>query len=228
MFIELDSHTPNGLAGRIRKDNECKIIAAAEAEFARHGYKGASMQSIADHAGLPKANIHYYFGSKLRLYVAVLAHILDMWDKLLVSLDAAGDPAVELEAYIRAKMRLAQAHPQASRIFGIEIMSGAPYLQEYFRTGYLEWFKGRTAVFEAWMAQGKMDRLDPAHVIFLLWSSTQHYADFACQISAALGKPGQPLQAADYERATQTLLHVILNGCGVQPFHPYQGNESPR
>lgn len=216
MFIELDSHTTNATAGRIRKDNECRIITAAEAEFARHGYKGASIQKIAEQAGLPKANIHYYFGSKLKLYAAVLAHILDMWDKLLGNLDATSDPAVELEAYIRAKMRLAQEYPQASRIFGIEIMSGAPYLQEYFKQGYQEWFKSRMTVFEVWIAQGKMDALDPAHVIFLLWSSTQHYADFACQISAALGQPGKALQPVDYERATQTLLHIILKGCGVR------------
>lgn len=216
MLIELESHTTNGSVGRIRKENECRIIAAAETEFARHGYKGTSIQKIADSAGLPKANIHYYFQSKLKLYAAVLAHILDMWDSLLVELDPDGDPAVELEAYIRAKMRLAKEHPQASRIFGIEIMSGAPYLQEYFKAGYQDWFQQRTAVFEVWMARGKMDTVDPAHLIFLLWSSTQHYADFSCQISAALGKHGKALDKADYEQATATLLHVILKGCGIK------------
>lgn len=215
MLIQLESHKTNGLAGRIRKENECKILAAAEAEFARHGYKGASIQKIADHAGLPKANIHYYFRSKLKLYAAVLAHILELWDGLLGELNPAGEPAVELEAYIRAKMRLAKEHPQASRIFGIEIMSGAPHLQEYFKDGYQDWFEERTAVFAVWIAQGKMDPVDPAHLIFLLWSSTQHYADFACQISAALGKQGQALANSDYEQATGTLLQIILKGCGV-------------
>jgi TetR/AcrR family transcriptional regulator len=216
MFIQLESHTNNGATGRIRQENECRIIAAAEAEFARHGYKGASIQQIAERAGLPKSNIHYYFCSKLKLYVAVLAHILDMWDSLLGELDPDGDPAEELEAYIRAKMNLARHHPQASRIFGIEIMSGAPYLQEYFQEGYRDWFKQRITVFSIWMERGVMDRVDPAHLIFLLWSSTQHYADFTCQISAALGKPGTELTPQDYDQATDTLLHIILKGVGIK------------
>lgn len=216
MLIQLESHHESGSVGRIRKKNECKIIAAAETEFARNGYKGTSIQKIADRAGLPKANIHYYFNSKLKLYAAVLAHILDMWDSLLGNLNPDAEPAVELEAYIRAKMRLAREHPQASRIFGIEIMSGAPHLQEYFKHSYQEWFEARTAVFDQWMSDGKMDRIDSAHLIFLLWSSTQHYADFACQISAALGRHGEELKAEDYEQATATLLHVILKGCGVK------------
>lgn len=216
MLIELESHTTNGSVGRIRRENECRIIAAAESEFARNGYKGTSIQKIAERAGLPKANIHYYFRSKLKLYAAVLAHILDMWDSLLGGLNPDGDPAEELEGYIRAKMRMARDYPQSSRIFGIEIMSGAPYLQEYFREGYREWFSTRTAVFKTWIARGEMDPVDPAHMIFLLWASTQHYADFSCQISAALGRQGNELEQADYELATETLLHVILKGCGIR------------
>ncbi|MEB4593220.1 TetR/AcrR family transcriptional regulator [Candidatus Thiothrix sp. Deng01] len=216
MLIQLESHPNHGATGRIRRENECRIITAAEAEFARHGYKGASIQKIAERAGLPKANIHYYFRSKLKLYAAVLAHILDMWDGLLGELDPAGDPAAEMEAYIRAKMRLTRQYPLASRIFGIEIMSGAPYLQEYFQDGYQDWFRERTAVFATWIARGEMDPVDPAHLIFLLWSSTQHYADFSCQISSALGRQGNELEQADYEQATETLLHVILKGCGLR------------
>ncbi|WMP18857.1 TetR/AcrR family transcriptional regulator [Thiothrix lacustris] len=216
MLIHVESHKQDKSVGRIRQQNESKIIAAAEIEFARHGYKGASIQNIAERSGLPKANIHYYFRSKQGLYAAVLSNILNLWDEVLSELDPEGDPAQELEAYIRAKMALSRDYPLASRIFGIEIMHGGPHLKEYFQDGYVDWFKGRTAVFETWIAQGKMNPVDPAHLVFLLWSSTQHYADFSCQIDAALGKQQAMLDATEFDKAADTLLHIILQGCGIR------------
>ena len=69
-----DSHK-----GLIRQTNEALILSAAEQVFARAGYGGATMAAIADLSGLPKANLHYYFGSKDVLYRAVLARTLNDW-----------------------------------------------------------------------------------------------------------------------------------------------------
>lgn len=70
-------------------------------------------------------------------------------------------------------------------------------------------------VFEAWSEQGKMDSVDPVHLIFLLWSSTQHHADFSYQVSRVLGK--QTLESADYDKATETLTRIIPKGLGITP-----------
>lgn len=213
MLFKIAAHRGRKSPSRIRRKNEQLILSAAEEEFARHGYKGASMNSIAVRAGLPKANIHYYFNSKLELYAAVLSRIIELWDGTLNELKADDDPAVALPRYIAAKMRFSRDQPLASRIFAIEILNGAPNLVGYFDEEYRSWFRSRTDVFRAWARQGRIAPLDPAHLIFLLWSATQHYADFACQIRASLGK--EALTDADYESATQTLTHVILRGCGV-------------
>ena len=213
MLFRIDAHRGRKVAGRIRQKNEQLIISAAEEEFARHGYKGATVNSIARRAGLPKANIHYYFNNKIELYAAVLSGIIELWDGTLNELQPDDDPAQVLPAYIAAKIRFSREYPLASRIFAIEIMNGAPNLVGYFNDEYREWFKGRTAVFRAWMEQGKMAPVDPTHLIFLLWSSTQHYADFAYQINAALGR--EALTEGDYEAATRTLTQVILRGIGV-------------
>ena len=53
---------------KIRELNSAAIIAAAEEVFALKGFKGATTQEIADLAGLPKANVHYYFKTKKDLY----------------------------------------------------------------------------------------------------------------------------------------------------------------
>ena len=208
-------HTSDKPAGRIRQKNEEAIIKAAEEEFARHGFKGTSMNTIAQNVGLPKANLHYYFNNKLGLYLAVLSNILELWDSTFNTLSVDDDPAEALERYIRAKMEFSRRQPKASRIFAMEVISGGDCLSQYFNQHYLDWFRDRAAVFEAWIAAGKMDAVDPMHLIFLLWSSTQHYADFASQICLFTGKSG--LKKPDFEAAADNLVHMVLKGCGLTP-----------
>ncbi len=180
MTLTVPAHDPAARdkpAGRIRQKNEEAILAAAEEEFARHGFKGTSMNTIAQNVGLPKANLHYYFGNKLGLYTAVLSNILELWDSTFNTLGVDDDPAEALARYIRAKMEFSRRYPLASRIFAMEIISGGECLTAHFNQDYRSWFRGRAAVFEAWIAAGRMDPVDPVHLIFLLWGSTQHYAD---------------------------------------------------
>ncbi|QGW79448.1 TetR family transcriptional regulator [Pseudomonas alkylphenolica] len=217
MPFEVPAHrviAPGKPAGRIRQKNEQAIIQAAEDEFARHGFKGTSMNTIALKAGLPKANLHYYFTNKLSLYVAVLSNIIELWDSTFNALNVEDDPATALSTYIRTKMEFSRRNPQASRIFAMEIISGGQCLSDYFSQDYREWFKGRAGVFQAWIDAGKMDPVDPVHLIFLLWGSTQHYADFATQICQVTGR--SRLTKQDMEDASNNLIHIILKGCGLK------------
>ncbi len=217
MSLEVPAHRLSASgkpAGRIRQKNERAIIQAAEDEFARHGFKGTSMNTIALKADLPKANLHYYFTNKLGLYIAVLSNIIELWDSTFNHLHVDDDPGEALSRYIRTKMEFSRRNPQASRIFAMEVISGGQCLSEYFSADYRDWFRGRAAVFEAWIAAGKMDPVDPVHLIFLLWGSTQHYADFATQICQVTGR--SRLTKQDMEDASNNLIHIILKGCGVQ------------
>ncbi|MBV1788110.1 TetR/AcrR family transcriptional regulator [Marinobacterium sp. D7] len=214
MLFKIDAETTSRPAGRIRQKNESIILRAAEIEFAAAGFKGASMNDIAQRAGLPKANIHYYFKNKLGLYMAVISDIIALWDSTLNVITPDDDPYEVLTHYIASKIRFSAENPLASRIFATELVNGAPNMKEYFHEDYNLWFKGRIEVFRAWAEQGKIDpEVSPEHLIFLLWSSTQHYADFAVQIKAALGK--EELDDQVYQEAIDTLTHIILKGCGI-------------
>ena len=213
--VPAHNHPASKPASRIRQKNEEAIIKAAEDEFARHGFKGTSMNTIALNAGLPKANLHYYFTNKLGLYVAVLSNIIELWDSAFNHLSVDDDPAHALAGYIRAKMEFSRCNPQASRIFAMEIISGGECMSEYFSEDYRQWFQGRAAVFQAWIDAGKMDPVDPVHLIFLLWGSTQHYADFATQICRVTGL--QRLTGQDMDAASDNLIRIILKGCGLTP-----------
>ncbi|MBZ5877580.1 TetR/AcrR family transcriptional regulator [Chromohalobacter israelensis] len=197
-----------------RARNESVILEAAERIFARHGYRGASVQAIAEAAGLPKSNVLYYVGSKRELYVSLLERMMARWNAMLDDIDEDDDPGEVLESFIRSKMRLTRQHPQGSRLFAAEVLQGAPFLQSYLHGELREWVRSRARIFERWAEKGLMDPVDPVWLIFLIWSATQHYADFEAQI---LGITDQAqLDDGDYRAITDFLCQVILKGCGVR------------
>jgi len=209
--------TPTGKykPGRIRDRNLTTILAAAEEEFVLHGFGGASIQAIAERAGLPKANVHYYFKRKANLYVAVLNNLIELWNDFFGNITEDDDPARVLDEFIRKKVELSYTHPRASKLFAMEIIQGAPHLNEYLRGELREWVQARTRVIEVWIAQGRMARVDPVQLIFLIWSSTQHYADFDVQVLTLMNRPHyEPDMLRDI---ADFLSGMILRGCGLQP-----------
>lgn len=200
--------------GKIRDRNLDIILSAAEEEFVLKGFNGASIQAIADRAGIPKANVHYYYKRKSNLYVAVLDGIVHLWNDNLDELDVHDDPAVVLDRFIRQKVELSYTHPRASKLFAMEVIQGAPHLQEYMRNEMRPWVRKITTVIDTWINDGKLDPVDPVQLIFLIWSSTQHYADFDVQVLTIMNR-------ADYEREmidniATFLSQIILRGLGLK------------
>ena len=200
-------------AGRIRQANEAGIVRAAEAVFARDGFRGASMAEIAAQAGVAKANVHYYFRTKQQLYRAVLEGMLHDWLAETDGIREDADPAQALAAYVRAKMALALARPEASRVFAGEMLRGAPEMQAILRGELRELVARKSAVIEGWIAQGRMAPVDPPHLFFTIWAATQTYADFAPQVCAVLG--ARSLRGAAWQRATEHVMGFVLRGCGL-------------
>lgn len=196
-----------------RERIEKSILAAAEQVFSQHGYRGASLQVIADRAGLPKANILYYMGSKQALYVRLLNRMMFRWNEVLEDITPDSDPATVLSEFIRTKMVLGQRYPQGSKLFAAEILAGAPFLNDYLAGELRDWVASRAAIIRKWSAQGKMDDVDPRWLIFLIWSSTQHYTEYSAQVSGILGR--DTLSDEDLESISAFLEHVILKGCGI-------------
>ncbi len=192
---------------------EARILAAAEKIFAATGFEGATTGAIAKAAGLPKANLHYYFKTKAELYARLLADILAMWLATADRIDANGDPAEALAHYIREKIALARRRPLASRVFANEIIHGAPRLKGFLARDLKAWVETKARFIRAWIAAGRMRAIDPAHLFFAIWAATQTYADFAAQIAAILGR--SRLNAADYRLAADQLTTIFLTGLGL-------------
>jgi TetR/AcrR family transcriptional regulator len=199
--------------GPIRQANEAVILAAAERVFARAGFAGATMAEIADVAGLPKANLHYYFGNKHDLYRTVLARTLQEWMVPIDTLTVEADPRTALEAYVRAKMAMSAQRPDASRVFANELLHGAPVLGDLLRNELKRAVRRKAAVIDRWIAEGRMAAVDSTHLFFTIWAATQTYADFDVQVRAVLGKA--ELGPRERERATEHVVALILRGCGL-------------
>lgn len=204
-----------GKGGRIRQQNTLVILEAAEQEFAANGYKGTSMQAIADRAGLPKANLHYYYKSKGNLYGAVLERIIKSWNDGLAHMSEDDDPAEVLESYIRLKVDLACHYPHRSKLFASEIISGAPALHQYIRKDMRKFLREKVRIIQAWIDQGKIKAVDPYHLMFMIWATTQHYADFETQILMLMNRA--EYDEDDVEQICRHLIEVILTGCGLKP-----------
>jgi TetR/AcrR family transcriptional regulator len=165
-----------------------QILAAALRIFSQYGLTGASIEQIAQAAGMSKSNLFYYFQSKDELYTAVLSHVLSAWLNPLHALQLEQDPFVALSHYIQSKYQLSQQMPEASRLYALEIIQGAPHLQQILSGPLKKLVKEKTAIIEGWQAQGKMKPVSALHLIFHIWAITQHYADFATQIQSITGK----------------------------------------
>jgi len=198
-----------------RKALEQKILDAAEVVFAEHGFNGAALEAIAERAGLSKQNMLYYFPSKESLYQNVLKHILDLWIEKMALMEQAGDtPATMLENYIRGKLEISKVRPYGSKVFANEVISGAAHLKFYLENDLLPQLETDLELVRGWIANGEMDPVDPEHLFFTIWASTQTYADFSTQICLALGK--NELDEEDFRRAGDFLTHVFLKGLGLK------------
>ena len=198
---------------RIRRENEQLILQAAECVFAEHGYKGATTSQIAAKANLPKANLHYYFPTKEALYRKVLDRIFTIWLEAANSFDDCDEPAEALTRYISKKMDISRDHPMGSKVWANEVLHKAPVIHDYLETTLREWTDNRVKIIQRWIDEGKMDPVKPDYLLYMIWATTQHYADFNHQINTLNG--GAPLTVEQFEQAKAQIIKIILTGIGI-------------
>ena len=199
----------------IREENERALLEAAEIVFAEQGFAGATTAAIARRAGVPKANLHYYFATKEGLYRAVVERVLTAWLAAASSFDTSEDPAEALSAYVGAKMDLAREMPLASRIWSAEIMRGAPIIQDFLDTTLSEWVASREKAVRRWIAAGKLKPIEPKVLFYMIWATTQQYANASHEMATL--NDGRPLDDAAFDRAKRQVIETILGGVAARP-----------
>ncbi len=212
-MAQSEAQTPRSSGRATTRTGEAnigRILDAALALFARYGLRGTRIDEVAASAGMSKTNLLYYFRSKEALYTAVLQRTLNMWLDPLLALDPDEEPGDALARYIATKLEYSRTHPEASRLFAMEMLQGAPHLKAALATTLASIVADKKATIERWIEQGKLRAVAPHHLIFAMWATTQHYADFAAQIEAITGR--NLGDEAFLQEAQTELAALILRG----------------
>jgi len=183
---------------RIQQKNRKRILEAALDVFSHHGYRGATLDQIAAQAGLSKPNILYYFSGKEEIHITLLNQLMETWLAPLREIDPEGDPREEILHYVRNKLEMSRQYPRESRLFANEILQGAPRMRPHLERGLKPLVDSTAVLIERWIAQGKLPPVDPRHLIFSIWATTQHYADFQAQIQVLMQDRPHRDGAADF------------------------------
>jgi TetR/AcrR family transcriptional regulator len=152
---------------------EEQIFDAALEVFSRKGKDGARMQEIAELAGINKALLHYYFRSKDRLYDAVFSHVFRKFmTALAVPLHADLAFPDMLRSFIDEFISIHARHPEISRLWILENLSGAPvagpalrrFLEENPDSAPKKFIERMVSGIE----RGEIRRVDPFHTFVTL------------------------------------------------------------
>ena len=192
---------------RIQKKNRAVILDAALDVFSTHGFRGSTVDQIAKAAGLSKPNLLYYFPTKEAIHAGLLEQMLDTWLDPLREMDPDGDPLEEVLGYVARKLAISRTHPRESRLFANEILQGAPRIGDILSSDLKALVDEKVALLTRWMDDGHIGRVHPYHLIFSIWSLTQHYADFDVQVRAVLGEEDPFEGAPDF---IETLYRRLL------------------
>ena len=195
---------------RVMESKRATILEAALEVFSRFGVHGTSLDQVASLADVSKTNLLYYFSSKDDLYLSVLQQLLEVWLKPLMHFTVDKDPVEAISAYIRAKLEMSRDHPAESRLFCMEVMQGAPLIQGELQHPLRATVERKVEVIEQWIEAGQLAPVNPHHLIFSLWATTQHYADFRTQVEAVTGKTLN--DPAFFEEVLASLCSMILDG----------------
>ena len=190
------------------------ILTAALNTFSQYGIHGTRLDQVAELAGVSKTNLLYYFPSKEALYVAVMQQILDIWLAPLRAFREDLAPLVAISEYIRLKLEVSRDYPQASKLFCLEMLPGAPLVMDELTGDLKTLVADKSAIIAAWVKSGKLAPIDPHHLIFMIWATTQHYADFATQVEAVTGKTLR--DEAFFQQTVENVQRIIIDGIRVR------------
>jgi TetR/AcrR family transcriptional regulator len=159
---------------------------------------------------MSKPNLLYYFPRKEEIHKRLMVEMLDIWLAPLRDMDSDGDPIPEIRSYIRRKLEMSRDFPRQSRLFANEMLQGGPRILDVLEGDLKSLVDEKAAILLGWMEDGKINRTDPYHLIFSIWATTQHYADFDVQVRAVLGKDrgGE----GRFEDAARFLENLFMHG----------------
>jgi TetR/AcrR family transcriptional regulator len=151
-----------------------RIFEEAINAFAKHGYEGARMRSIAADAGISIQLLVHHVKSKERLWKLTMEHIIERYHKSMGETHALTDKSQNVSAGRRLKQAIADiAHftaslPQLHRIVTAEAAHATPRMlwlaERFFKQGYEDW----CSLIAAAQREGVVRKASPARLRFAI------------------------------------------------------------
>jgi len=152
-----------------------EILRAASKVFARRGFDGATVDQIAETAGLAKGTVYVYFASKRELYLeAVKQGIAELIDKTRRNMEAALGTAEKIKAFIRTRIEFAEEHRDLITIYAAGLGSSA--FEREFKGLYFEQLGDLEAVLEQGSREGLIRPVRACAAAFLIYEVTRGLA----------------------------------------------------
>jgi TetR/AcrR family transcriptional regulator len=196
-----------------------RILAAAEEIFAGHGLAGARTEAIAVRAGVNKALLYYYFGSKRNLYRAVLRNLLEQLNQVVSPADSSSASSRErLAAFVEGYFDFLASHPNYPLLIQREAMESRGEVEWMKREYFLPFRRRFFSLIERGMREGELRRVDPKQAAFSVMGVTTSYFAAAVIWSALHGR--DLLQPAALKARRKALVDFIGYGLFRPPGRP--------
>ncbi len=195
--------TPDDSPDSVRRT----ILAAASEAFAEKGYAATRIATIAELAGLPKSNVHYYFKSKENIYAKVLEDIAPSYLSACMPVLEDDETPIEALTHTLIRMiRLFERQPFASKVIMAELREGARRLPREFFARWTAQTQSSLAGIRQWVDRGLLAPVDPEHALLTIWAIAQSCVSRGWQL------PGLRSEAMDYDAAASNAARLLLSG----------------
>lgn len=186
------------------------LESAAEA-FARSGYEGATLESIAQDAGLNKALIRYHFGGKQGLYARVLLDALEVGAELLAPIkESKGSAPERLEAFIGSFWEFQDRVPHFAPIIVREWMCAGAHITPEVLKGMLQFFELDAEILAQGAEEGAFREVDP-HAAHLSLVGALVFFQISEPLRRARRGKGMP-RAPTHEEYAQHIQELFRRG----------------
>jgi TetR/AcrR family transcriptional regulator len=205
-------------------DGSERILAAAEALFSKHGFDAVSINAIAAHAGVSKANVFHHFNSKDELYIAVLREACRDAAENLHHLQHDDRPFPErLAEFAREHLSHIMQRHEVTRLIQREMLNNQPgRAQDIAEKVFGDIFQRLVQILREGQACGELRAdVDPAMLAILLIGADV----FFFQARGLLQHFPDVTFAKDPDRYSRMMIDMLLHG--ILPRTP-AGKKNPR
>src|SRR4051812_45454781 len=155
--------------------SQARILEAARGEFAQHGF-AARLQDIAERAGLTHPTLLYHFGTKERLYAAVIEEAMHDWADMTDAAVAAAPVGFDrVAALVRAGLEFFATHQDFVVIWRREAIEGGGRLEDAMAEHMRPFLERAVAFLEREVAAARLREHDPIELMQLVYGAVSTY-----------------------------------------------------